>query len=123
MDENNNQNFDGQKYDYNQINNEQGNTYSQPNGYMQGNVYNQPVYPQYNPNMEIPLTTGEWLLTMLLTAIPCVNIVMVFVWAFGNGNRGRKNYARAVLIYVGITILLSVFFGDALLNALIQFID
>ena len=38
------------------------------------------------------MTTGEWVVTLLLLGIPCVNIIMLFVWAFGNGNENRKNY-------------------------------
>lgn len=59
--------------------------------------------PSYNQNPEgqdsTPLSMGEWLLTLILLAIPCLNIVLYIVWAFGkNGNINRRNYCRAGLI-------------------------
>lgn len=52
------------------------------------------------------MTLGQWMLTLLIIAIPCVNIVMLFVWGFGAGNENRKNYCRAVLIFAGIGIVI-----------------
>jgi hypothetical protein len=47
----------------------------------------------------------DWVVTYLVMMIPCVGIVMMFVWAFGSsGNVNRKNYARAILILMGILI-------------------
>ena len=56
-----------------------------------------------------PLSMGEWVLTLLIMAIPCVNIVMCCVWAFGKtGNLNRRNFCRAQLIFMAIGIVLSV---------------
>ncbi len=56
-----------------------------------------------------PLSMGEWILTLLLMSIPCVNIIMCCVWAFGkNGNVNRRNFCRAELIFIGIGAVLSV---------------
>ncbi len=42
---------------------------------------------------------------MLVMAVPCVNIVMMFVWAFGSGTKKSKaNYFRATLIMMGVVI-------------------
>ena len=54
-----------------------------------------------------PLTVGEWMLTLLVLAIPLVNLVMYLVWAFsGMGNVNRRNFCRAsiywFLIILGI---------------------
>ena len=76
----------------------------QVNPYSQGTPnYSAPVppAPQYNPynsfnsNMEEPLSVGQWLLTIICLSIPCVNIIMLFVWAFGSGNKSRANYCKA----------------------------
>ena len=58
-----------------------------------------------------PLTTGEWFVTLLILAIPLVNIIMMFVWAFGSGNIGRRNLCRAYLIWVCIAIGLGIVFA------------
>ena len=48
-----------------------------------------------DPNKAV-MTMGEWLITLIVLAIPCVNVIMYFVWAFGNGNENRKNFCRCV---------------------------
>ena len=53
------------------------------------------------------MTMGEWLITLIVLAIPCVNVIMYFVWAFGNGNENRKNFCRAGLIVMAVGIVLS----------------
>ncbi len=76
-----------------------------------------PVYQPYMPTMpvqddrEIPLSLGQWVLTLILLCIPCVNIIMLFVWAFGDGNQSRKNFARANLIITLISVVLGVILG------------
>lgn len=52
---------------------------------------------QMDPNKSV-MTMGEWLVTLLVMLVPCVNIIMMFVWAFGNGNENRKNFCKANLI-------------------------
>ena len=62
-----------------------------------------------------PLSVGGWIGTLILLAIPIVNIIMIFVWAFGKGNISRKNYAIAALILtlivVIVTLVCSLVFG------------
>ncbi|WP_282936554.1 hypothetical protein [Paenibacillus sp. RC67] len=53
------------------------------------------------------LTVKDWMLTMLLLAIPVVNLIMLFVWAFGGGaNPSKANYAKAGLLWAVIAIVL-----------------
>ena len=55
------------------------------------------------------VSVGNWLLTMLLMCIPIVNIVMLFVWAFGGGaEKSKSNWAKAQLIWMLIMIILSI---------------
>ena len=69
-------------------------------------------YQQVPPNATpiepdtTPMTMGNWLVTMLLLCIPCVNIVLLFVWAFGDktGNVNRKNFAKAQLVIMGVVL-------------------
>jgi hypothetical protein len=52
---------------------------------------------------EKPLTTGEWFITLFVLAIPVIGLVMHFVWAFGGGgNAGRRNFCRAVLLWIAV---------------------
>ena len=60
-----------------------------------------------------PMTIGDWLITLIITYIPFVGLIMLFVWAFGDGaHPSKKTWAQAVLIMVAISIILAiVFFG------------
>ncbi|MGB3102006.1 MAG: hypothetical protein WBB56_08880 [Psychrobacillus psychrotolerans] len=55
------------------------------------------------------MTVGDWLITTLILIIPIVNIVMLFIWSFGNPDP-RRNYARASLIWMAISIVLMLIF-------------
>lgn len=59
-------------------------------------------------DLEPVMTVGQWIITAIVMAIPCVNVVMLFVWGFGGGNRNRANYCKAALILWMVAILLAV---------------
>ena len=55
------------------------------------------------------LGVKDWLITLIVLAIPLVNIIMVLVWAFSSsGNANRRNFCRAALILWVIAIVLSI---------------
>ncbi|WP_414661606.1 hypothetical protein [Horticoccus sp. 23ND18S-11] len=58
--------------------------------------------------VEKPLTTGEWFVTLLVLGLPLIGLVMYFVWGFGAGNVGRRNFCRAVLLWLAIAFTLGV---------------
>ncbi len=60
-----------------------------------------------------PMTIGDWIITFIITYIPLVGLIMLFVWAFGDGTHpSKKTWAQALLIFVAISIILAiVFFG------------
>ena len=56
-----------------------------------------------------PLSVKDWLITLLLMAIPVVGIVLLCVYAFGsNQNPNRQNWAKAQLIMLAIVLALVV---------------
>ena len=64
-----------------------------------------------NENKITTMSVGDWMITYLITAIPLINIVMLFVWAFGDSpNKTRGNWAKANLIWVAIIMALYLFF-------------
>lgn len=65
---------------------------------------------QSNSQLEQPMSLGEWIITLIVLGIPCVGFIMMFVWGFGQGNTSRKNYCRAMLIFMVIGIVLSAIF-------------
>ena len=60
-----------------------------------------------------PMTIGDWIITLIITYIPLVGFIMLFVWAFGGGTHpSKKTWAQAVLILMVIGIVLAIiFFG------------
>lgn len=63
-----------------------------------------------------PMSVGEWVITMILLAIPVVGLVMLIYWIVSStGNINRRNYCLASLIIaaiiIGIGIIIAVFFG------------
>jgi hypothetical protein len=57
------------------------------------------------------VSVGDWMITILITAIPIVGLIMLFVWAFGGGApASKKNWAIATLIWFAIGIVLGIIF-------------
>lgn len=53
------------------------------------------------------LSVGGWIGTLIVLAIPIVNVIMLFVWGFGSGDIGRKRFCLAALVLAAIGIILS----------------
>jgi len=55
------------------------------------------------------MTTGQWIVTMLLLCIPFLNIILLIVWATSSTeNPSKANWAKAQLIFMGISIALGI---------------
>ena len=68
----------------------------------------------FNTNYR-PMSIGDWLITFIIQAIPFVGIIMLFVWAFGDGTHpSKKTWAQASLIFALIMIVLAIIFFAAL---------
>jgi len=59
------------------------------------------------------MSLKDWVITMLLTLIPMVGFIMLFVWGFSDSaNPNKKNWARAALIMLAVsTVLYFILFG------------
>ncbi|MCL9659138.1 hypothetical protein SK066_16370 [Paenibacillus hunanensis] len=70
-----------------------------------------PGYPP-QPGQPAPvISVKEWMITLLLLAIPLVNLIMLFIWAFGGGtNISKSNYAKAALLWAAIWIVVYIIF-------------
>ncbi len=64
-------------------------------------------YQDHNWELERPLSMGEWIITLIVLAIPCAGIIMMFVWSFGEGNISRRNYCRASLVFIAVGLVLA----------------
>lgn len=74
----------------------------------------QPYQQSYqNDNLEEPVSFGEWMVALLLMMIPCVNIIMMFVFAFGKSKKSKSNFFKAYLVWFLIMFVLSIIIGVA----------
>lgn len=71
----------------------------------------------YQENQTQQMSVGDWMIAMLITAIPIVGLVMLFIWAFGdNQNQNKANWAKANLIwmligFIFVIIIYSIIFA------------
>lgn len=81
----------------------------QSNANVQQQAVPQPAAAYQKPEKVNPLPVWKYIGIFLIMGIPILNIIMVFVWAFGTSfNRNTKNYARAVLITFLIFLVLTI---------------
>lgn len=78
--------------------------------------------PTVNANAQ-PMSVKDWIITLLIAAIPLVGFIMLFVWGFGSGtNQNKANWAKATLIWmailIGLYIIVAMIFGAALLSGM-----
>ncbi|GGZ28961.1 hypothetical protein GCM10007049_22560 [Echinicola pacifica] len=76
----------------------------------------------YFPPHQQPMTLGEWIVTLLISAIPMVGIISLIIWASGSTtNIHKKTYAKAALIIYAImgvaSLILFVIIPMILLNS------
>ena len=54
------------------------------------------------------MSVKDWVITYLITIIPLIGFIMIFVWAFGSGtNPNKANWAKASLLFILITMVIS----------------
>lgn len=81
----------------------------------QGNVAMQNTFDEKNA----PLTLGNYIVMMIVSVIPAVGFIMLLVWSFsGNTNTNKKNWARAMLIFMVIAAVIGIIAGASFVTAL-----
>ena len=69
--------------------------------------------------MEKQMSVGDWMVTYLLTCIPLVGFIMVFVWAFSSDTQpSKKTWAQATLIWLVIITVLYLIMGAVFMAAI-----
>lgn len=73
---------------------------------------------QYTTTYTQPdVTLGNWVITLIITMIPILNIIMLFVWSFNHRtNPIKARWAQAALIIMAIWIVLMLIFGSYFAN-------
>lgn len=85
------------------------------------NAYKQPSYQPYR-NEEVGVF--DWILTLIILGIPCLNFIMVFIWAFASSKASKRNFMRAklimMIIWIAIMIMLIFCFSGQLSEILYE---
>ncbi|MDR1638640.1 MAG: hypothetical protein LBT59_02990 [Clostridiales bacterium] len=80
-----------------------------------------PPPPESEPGA---LSQKEWIIIVLLQTIPCVNVIMMLVWAFSSGgNPTRKRVAEAWLIVSVCVMAISFILNGVGGNAISSLLD
>lgn len=69
-----------------------------------------PMYGVDAPQTAPVMSVKDWMITLLIMLIPFVNIIFLFIWAFGGGenNPNKVNWSKAALIFMAIAIVLNI---------------
>lgn len=104
-----------------------GNYYyrQQPNDLNQpyaGGSGNAPYTPSPYAPQQVPEEISMWkyLGMMWIMALPIVGLVLMIIWAFSNDGINRRNYARAVLLNIIITLFLTMILWGAVAALVLQ---
>lgn len=60
-----------------------------------------------NDGLEEPVSVGDWMVTILLAHIPCVNLIMLFGWMYGT-KKSKSNYSKAMLVWMLIYFVMAI---------------
>ncbi len=73
----------------------------------------QPYQPVEAPKSDETVKLSEYLIPLLLcTYIPCVGIILMFVFAFSSKEKeSKKNFCKAYLILTGISLVVGIIFA------------
>jgi hypothetical protein len=52
-----------------------------------------------------PISVRDWIITLIILAVPFVNVIMLIVWAVNESTHpSKRSYAKATLILCGIAV-------------------
>jgi len=70
-----------------------------------------PLRMNSNQELEKPVSTGDWILSLIVLCIPIVGFIIMLVWAFGGTpSSSKRNFCRAQLFFLLLFIALSLLF-------------
>ncbi len=62
--------------------------------------------PSYQPYREEKVGVLDWIGTLIILSIPCINFIMMFLWAFASGKASKRNFMRAKLIIMLVWLII-----------------
>lgn len=75
-----------------------------------------------DPNNQ-PMTVWQWMYTLILLAIPIVNVICSILWLFGVGNKSRCAFIRAFVVFAVIFAVLIIIMLNFLSAQILDFLN
>ncbi len=71
------------------------------------------AYTAPEPEIAPVMGFGDWLIALIVSLIPIVNIIVLLIWAFSNKtNPNRRNFALAALVLAAVyCVFLAMYIG------------
>lgn len=79
----------------------------------------QPIHQRFQEETAPVMRFSDWFVTMLILSVPILNLIMLIVWStdrFTNPN--KANFAKAILVWIGVSVVLSMFFIGTIIGSL-----
>ena len=96
--------MDNNTFDNNNFNNANFGSTSPESGQGPAPQINNYYSNQPAGDAEKPYSVWQWVGTMFLTMIPCVNLILMIVWSCSAENKSKKNWAIATFVVMGIIL-------------------
>lgn len=94
---------------YNNQQKQQDNRYNQTNHFTGSKEqFNPYVTPPPSDSKYAFMSIWSYVGMMILFSLPVIGFILAIIWACDSNNINRRNYARAVLVLIAITIIISV---------------
>ncbi len=66
-----------------------------------------------------PVAFSDWLVTLVITLVPVLNLVMLILWATEqNTNPSKANWAKASLVVIALQVIFTLFLIGAFIGSL-----
>lgn len=95
-----------------------------PNQPYSGGNYPPQGYPYHSqPNLPEEISVWKYLGMMWVSVIPFIGIIVILIWAFSSDQINRRNYARAILLNIVISMVLGFVMWGAMMAFFMQMMD
>ena len=71
-------------------------------------------------------TIGQWIITYIVSGLPLIGLIMLFVWAFGDKTRENptfRNWAKAQLLVMVIVSIISIVLVISILPIMFELME
>jgi len=76
------------------------------------------------PAQSTTVSVGDWLVTYIISFIPVVGFIMLFVWAFSSSTPlSKANWAKAALVVMVVFMVLGIVFAGSFMALIMSAVN